>query len=75
MSEHPLELWLKDKKLAGAPVRKRDLARNVGCSPSRITQIVRFNEEPSLALAAKLSRETGLPIESFLKVAQTEAVE
>lgn len=73
MSEHPLEQWLQAKRRAGERVRKRDLARDVGCSPSRITQILHYGSEPSLALAAKLSRETGLPIDSFLR--QTEAAE
>jgi transcriptional regulator with XRE-family HTH domain len=73
MTEHPLEQWLKEKKLAGAPVGKRNLAHRVGCSASRITQIVRYGSEPSLTLAAKLSEETGLPIESFVR--QREAAE
>ena len=70
MSEHPLEQWLEAEKLAGNRVRKRDLAARVDCSPSRITQILHYGSEPSLALAAKLSRETGIPIDKFVKQAE-----
>jgi transcriptional regulator with XRE-family HTH domain len=63
---HPIEQWLDEKKRAGQRVRKRDLAREVGCSPSRITQII-SGEEPSLSLAARLSRKTGIPIDQFVK--------
>lgn len=73
MTEHPLESWLKEKREAGVPIGKRALARAVGCSPSRMTQIIKYGDEPSLALAAKLSRETGIPIDRFVK--QTEAAE
>ena len=64
--QHPLEQWLEKKKRAGQPVRKRQLASAVACSPARITQIA-HGEEPSLALAAKLSRVTGIPVEAFAK--------
>jgi transcriptional regulator with XRE-family HTH domain len=68
MSEHPLEQWLNDRKRAGQRVRKRELAGAVGCSPSRITQILKYGSSPSLALAAKLSEETGIPIKEFVKL-------
>ena len=63
---HPLEQWLSDRKQQGAPVRRYELARSVGCSPSRITQIA-DGDQPSLALAAKLSEKTGIPIEKFIR--------
>jgi transcriptional regulator with XRE-family HTH domain len=66
MTEHPLEQWLKQKKEAGQPVRKRELAADAKCSPSRITQILK-GDEPSLALAARLSKATDIPIDSFVK--------
>lgn len=72
MTEHPLEQWLEKRKRAGTPVRKRQLARTVGCSPSRITQIL-SGQEPSLALAAKLRDATGIPLDKFVK--QGEAAE
>lgn len=73
MTEHPLEQWLRSRREAGQPVRKRDLAREVGCSPSRITQILKYGSEPSLALAAKLSRRTEIPMDRFVR--QSEAVQ
>lgn len=65
---HPLSIWLKDQKRAGRRVIQRDLAREVGCSASRITQIAQ-GDAPSLALAAKLSERTGIPIEKFVRAA------
>ncbi len=66
MTEHPLEQWLKLQKQAGQPVRKRELAKDADCSPSRITQILK-GDEPSLALAARLSKATGIPIDKFVR--------
>lgn len=65
---HPLSDWLKDQKRAGRRIIQRDLAREVGCSASRITQIAQ-GDTPSLALAAKLSERTGIPIEKFVRAA------
>jgi hypothetical protein len=64
--------WLSARKQAGQPVKKRDLAKNANCSCSRITQILK-GDEPSLALAARLSKETGIPIDKFLR--QSEAAQ
>ena len=66
MNEHPLEQWLDEKKRAGTPVRRFALAKRVRCAPSRISQII-GGDEPSLALAARLSNETGIPIDKFVK--------
>lgn len=68
MSEHALQQWLEAQKRAGKRVLKRDLANDVECSPSRITQILN-GEEPSLSLAAKLSKRTGIPLDKFAKEA------
>jgi len=69
MNDHPLEQWLRLKREAGERVRKRDLAKDVGCSAPRISQIV-SGDEPSLALAARLSKATGIPIDKFVKADQ-----
>ena len=69
---HPIEEYLAEQKQRGMRVRKRDIARSVGCAPSRISQIIN-GSEPSLSLAAKLSSETGKPIERFVR--QTEAAQ
>lgn len=73
MSEHPLQQWFEAKKQAGQRAPKRELAKRVGCSNSRITQILRYGSPPSLKLAAKLSEETGIPMCEF--VPQTEAAQ
>jgi transcriptional regulator with XRE-family HTH domain len=59
---HALRQWRKehDKTLA-------DLARAIGVTPSHLSEIERGLNEPSLALAAKLSRETEIPIEQFVR--------
>lgn len=72
MTTHALEQWLKDKKDAGERVRKGDLAKTVDCSPARISQIVNGGV-PSLALASRLSKATGIPLDSFVK--QDEAAQ
>lgn len=66
MEIHPLEQWLEAKKLAGEKVRKGDLAKQVKCSPARISQIVNNGGTPSLALAARLSNATGIPLDQFV---------
>jgi transcriptional regulator with XRE-family HTH domain len=63
---HPLEQWLRNERLAGHRATRRKLAKEVGCSPSRITQIA-YGDTPSLALAAKLSEKTGIPINDFVR--------
>jgi transcriptional regulator with XRE-family HTH domain len=70
--QHPIEQWLAERKQAGERIRKRDLAHAVGCAPSRISQIVN-GAEPSLALAAKLSSETGIPIDRFVRPVEQES--
>lgn len=70
MTEHPLELWLKERREAGENIGKRKLAEEVGCSPSRMTQIIKYGDEPSLKLAARFSLRTGIPIDKFVKQAE-----
>lgn len=72
MSDLPLQHWLEGEKQAGRIVRKRKLAAELGCSPSRITQLLN-GDQPSLGLAAKLSQRTGIPMDKFVR--QKEAAE
>jgi hypothetical protein len=67
MTDHPLQQWLDAKKGAGERVLKGDLANAVGCSRSRITQVIHYGSPPSLALAAKFSEVTGIPIDQFVR--------
>lgn len=72
MTTHALQQWLTEKKERGERIRKGDLARTVDCSPARISQIVNGGV-PSLALASRLSKATGIPLDRFVK--QDEAAQ
>ncbi len=65
---HPLREWRKanDKTLAS-------LAGDVAVTPSHLSEIERGLNDPSLALAARLSKASGIPIDKFVK--QAEAAE
>ncbi len=73
MKEHPLGQWFKAKKEAGERLPQRDLAKQVGCAPSRLSQIINDCGTPSLALASRLSKATGIPLDKFVK--QDEAAQ
>lgn len=64
---HALRQWRKTNRKTLA-----DVAGEVGVTPSHLSEIERGINEPSLALAAKLSRGTGIPIDDFVK---TEAAQ
>ena len=51
--DHALRTWRKDKGVTLAA-----LAVRVGVTPSHLSEIENWKNEPSLELAAKLSRET-----------------
>jgi transcriptional regulator with XRE-family HTH domain len=57
---HLLTQWRKEKGLS-----MQALAERVDCVQSFISQIESGERHPSLKMAAKLSRETGIPIEVF----------
>ena len=60
---HPLYLWRKqngDRSL-------QSLADEVDCTPSFLSQIELGEKQPSLSMAARLQRATGLPMDAFLK--------
>ena len=59
---HPLRTWRKANK-----TRLADLAGAIDVSPSHISQIETGKKQPSLALAAKLSQETEIPLDKFVK--------
>ena len=66
MDQHPLRTWRKanGKTLA-------DVAEDVSVTPSHLSEIERGLNEPSLALAARLSKATDIPLDKFVK--HTEA--
>jgi DNA-binding XRE family transcriptional regulator len=65
---HALRQWrtVTGKTLA-------DVASHVGVTPSHLSEIERDLSEPSLALAARLSAHTGIPIDRFVKRQETAA--
>lgn len=66
---HPLRLWRKRENVTLAA-----LGRQVGVSPSHLSEIERGLDDPSMGLATRLSRATGgeVDIGSF---ARAEAAE
>lgn len=66
---HPLRSW----RLAQTPRKTlSEVASLVGVTASHLSEIENFNNTPSLALAGKLSRETGIELEKFV---QSEAAQ
>jgi transcriptional regulator with XRE-family HTH domain len=65
---HPLFHWRK----ANGNVSLQDLADDLKCTQSFLSQIETGLKQPSLTLAVKLSDLTGIPVEAFAK---TEAAQ
>jgi transcriptional regulator with XRE-family HTH domain len=65
---HPVYLWRKS-----SGVSQRSLADAIGCNQSFLSLLEAGERSPSLALAARLKRATGLPLETFVK--ETEAAQ
>lgn len=64
-TDHPLRAWRKSQ----APkVTLATLAARVGVTPSHLSEIETGNNEPSLALAITLSKETGIEVEKLARV-------
>lgn len=59
---HPMRQWRKD---AGKTLA--DVASAVGVTPSHLSEIERYENEPSLSLAAKLSEMSKIPLDGFVK--------
>lgn len=67
-TDHPLRSWRSQHGKT-----QEQLATDLGVVASHLSQIENGDRSPSLALAAKLSEKTGIPIGSFVK--QAEAAE
>lgn len=59
---HPLFYW---RKAIGKS--QQALAEEIGCTQSHLSEIENWTNEPSLDLTARLHRETGIPMEAFVK--------
>lgn len=62
--KHPLREWRKDN---GKTLSQLAGDERVGVTPSHLSQIENRIKEPSLDLAVRLHRATGLDVDSFLK--------
>lgn len=60
---HPLYFWRKENGNRSL----QSLADDIGCTQSFLSQLEAGKKQPSLKLAARLHRETGIPIEAFAK--------
>ncbi len=65
VQEHALRRWRKENKVTLAA-----LAIRVAVTPSHLSEIECGHNAPSLDLAAKLSRETLLPIDVFVRTSE-----
>jgi transcriptional regulator with XRE-family HTH domain len=63
---HPLYHWRMEH--GRKPLHA--LASAVGCTQSHLSEIENWKNEPSLELAARLHRATGIPMQAFVKNAE-----
>lgn len=68
VTNHLLRQWRHSQE---PKVTLTALSDDVGVTPSHLCEIERGNNNPSLDLAVRLSKRTGLPVECF--VAQEHA--
>ena len=67
MKLHPLDLWRrKQKGIDGKPLRWYRIAEMLGCSPARLTQIVQDGQMPSMDLAARIKKLTGISADRLM---------
>lgn len=62
MEEHPLRTYRREQRMT-----LESLAGEAGTTKETLSRIELGARTPSLSLAARLSRATGLPIEIFVK--------
>lgn len=73
---HLLERWRREEELRrGKPLRRYQLAKEFGCSPSRLTQIIHGGDMPSSDLAIRMKQVTGLSTDEILGVGEPEVAE
>ena len=62
--EHPLRIWRHSQDPRKTLV---DLANDVGVTPSHLSEIENWKNEPSLDLLARLHRVTGIEMPLFVR--------
>lgn len=71
VDEHPLEQFrLAEQERRGKPLRRRDFAKELGFSPSRYTQLTKYREMPSSALARRVEDKIGIPAGTLINAAK-----
>lgn len=60
---HPMKSWRR----ANDRMTLAELAAKVGVTPSHLSEIENGKNEPSLELAVRLSRETGIEVAEFVR--------
>lgn len=65
--EHPLRIWRH-----GHEPRKTlsEVAEKVGVTPSHLSEIENWKNEPSLGLVAEICKVTGIDMKAFVKVTE-----
>lgn len=64
MDKHPLRVWRHEQTPRKTLV---DLAASVGITPSHLSQIEMGERRPSLDVASRISKQTGIPLEQFVR--------
>jgi transcriptional regulator with XRE-family HTH domain len=59
---HPLASWRSDHERS-----LQSLATEVGCTQSFLSEVENGNRTPSLKMAARIGRATGIPIDAFVR--------
>lgn len=60
--KHPLAFWRRTNERS-----LQSLASEIGCTQSFLSEVENGNRTPSLKMAARLNRATGVPIEAFVR--------
>lgn len=64
---HPLKTWRRKQR---PPLSQDEVAEKIGVTKPTISRWERYNREPSLADAAKLSEITGIPLKKFVRAVE-----
>lgn len=68
--KHPLKLWREESGL-----KQRAAAERLGLEVPALSRYENYHRAPSLALAAKLSEKTGIPLDKFVRQPEVVAPE
>ncbi len=70
---HPLEQWRRqEQQRRGKPLRLYQLAAELECVPSRLTQVIRDGDRPGAELAIRIKKLTGISTDDIFAAAKAE---